>query len=141
MTEEQLRRVGTPVPAQGGQTVLLAEDDLSVLVTTSALLGSWGYRVETATSGYEALEMIQSGVSVDLLLSDVMMPGSMNGFELAREVRKLYPWMPVIFMSGSTFQDEQIAEIGGPLLAKPVSGTNLARAINLALSERKNSEG
>ena len=141
MSEEQVGRMGTPRPAQGGQTVLLAEDDISVLVTTSALLGSWGYRVETATSGDEALEVIQSGTSVDLLLSDVMMPGSINGFELAREVRKLRPGIPIIFMSGTTFQDEELEEIGGPLLAKPVAAANLAHTIDRVLSQGQAEEG
>jgi CheY-like chemotaxis protein len=85
---------------QGNETVLLVEDDASVRVMTFNMLRHLGYEVLQARSGQEALAMVdQHEGTVDLLLTDVVMPG-MNGRELAEQLRKHRPQTTVLFTSG-----------------------------------------
>jgi CheY-like chemotaxis protein len=85
---------------QGHETVLLVEDDVSVRVMTYNMLRHMGYEVLQATGGLEALSMMaQYGGTIDLLLTDVVMPG-MDGRELAEELRKHRPQTNVLFTSG-----------------------------------------
>jgi CheY-like chemotaxis protein len=85
---------------QGNETVLLVEDDASVRVMTFNMLRHMGYDVLQACSGQEALAMVvQYNGTVDLLLTDVVMPG-MNGRELAEQLKKHRPETAVLFTSG-----------------------------------------
>ena len=86
------------LPAPGH--VLLVEDDGLVRSHVAGLLESMGFSVTGAASAAEALEMIRSRAAFDLLFSDVMMPGGMNGRELAETVRKLKPDLPILLTSG-----------------------------------------
>lgn len=91
-----------PEPAQQ-QTVLLVDDQESVRDVVSLILNDAGYAVLTASGGAEALAVAASHAGrVDLLLTDMVMPGGMNGRELAAALAGLYPGLPVILMSGYT---------------------------------------
>lgn len=85
-----------------GEIVLVVEDDPDMLKMTSRLLRSLGYRVMTAAYAEPALEIVQRGTPFDLLLTDVMLPGSKNGRALADEVLRQRPKTRVLFMSGYT---------------------------------------
>lgn len=119
------------VVAEGaGQTLLVVEDDLQILSLVSALLGSIGYRTLEATSGQAAWEMIEDGVSFDLLFTDVVMPGQIGGFELARLTRERLPNVPVLYTSGYTgFTEDEMGAVIAPVLQKPASPEALSRAI------------
>lgn len=120
----------------GTGKVLVVEDDAAVRATTSGMLEDLGYSVVAADTGTAALKMIQSGVAVDLLFSDVVMPDGMSGVELAREVGVLRPDLPILLTSGYTAQ-RIIPETSASdltLLKKPFSQAELSIAIRGALA-------
>jgi two-component system cell cycle sensor histidine kinase/response regulator CckA len=98
-----------PVPEPsawaGGGTILLVEDEDTVRVVAERALTRQGYEVTTARDGEEGLELVKEGGMFDLVVSDVVMP-SMDGPAMAREIRKLAPRLPVLFMSG--YAEEQL---------------------------------
>ena len=102
-TQTEKRETIVPVvrgPSAQPETLLIAEDDPDVRTLTVGLLEGAGYRVIGAGSGSEALAKLESEPDVDLLLTDVMMPGGMTGPELAEEVQRRDPGVIVLFMSG-----------------------------------------
>lgn len=118
-----------------GQTILLVEDEMQILTVASKLLKDIGYNVVTATSGKEALERLDAGDYFDLLLTDVVMPGEVGGFELARRVKLARPNVPVLYVSGYTgFTSNEMGEVVAPLLQKPTPPAELSRALSLALA-------
>jgi CheY-like chemotaxis protein len=80
--------------------VLIVEDEPDVLDIAIQIFDSLGYDVLSATTGHAALETLQQNPDVDVLFSDVVMPGGMNGVELAREARRMRPDLKVLLASG-----------------------------------------
>ena len=111
----------------GGGRILLVEDEDTVRAVAERALTRQGYTVTTASDGDEGLELVRAGGEFDLVLSDVVMP-SMDGPAMAREIRKLQPRLPVLFMSG--YAEEQLRrEIDLDemhFLAKPFSVQQIA---------------
>ena len=99
-------RITVTAPAGHGEIIVLAEDDALLRQTVGDVLRAQGYQVETAANGPSALMLLQSLPHVDLLLTDVMMPGGMNGVELARAARLADPGLRVMFATG--FSDQKI---------------------------------
>jgi two-component system cell cycle sensor histidine kinase/response regulator CckA len=95
-----------------------------------------GYKVLTATNGEDALECLERGEKVDLLVSDVVMP-LMDGPTMVREARKDYPHLPILFMSG--YAEEQLRKSididNVAFLPKPFSVQELAEAVRAALAD------
>lgn len=89
-----------PTPAGGGETVLLVEDEPELLAVMEMMIEGFGYRVTTAATGAEAWQRIEAGEDFDILLSDVVMPGGLDGLALAGKLREARPGTPVILMSG-----------------------------------------
>jgi CheY-like chemotaxis protein len=120
----------------GSETVLLVEDDQQVRTLTHTMLGARGYHVLEAASPAEALRFLGDPDSkVDLLLTDIVMPG-MNGAELARRACGLHPGIRVLFMSGYT--EGGVIDRGeltpeSPFIQKPFSLTTLNRKIREVL--------
>jgi len=121
---------------RGEERILLVEDDDIVRSHVSAQLSSLGYEVDAVRDGPEALEALRRGEVFDLLFTNVMMPGGLNGRQLAEEARKLRPRLPVLFTSGYT--ENAIVHHGrldrGVLLQKPYRRQQLAAAVRQALS-------
>ena len=119
----------------GTGTILLVEDEDMVRAVAERALTRQGYTVLTAENGEAALELLQTSGRPDLLISDVVMP-TMDGPTMVRHVRKAYPDLPVIFMSG--YAEEQlrrsidIDEVA--FLPKPFSVAQLAAAARDVLS-------
>jgi PAS domain S-box-containing protein len=116
-------------------TVLLVEDAVPVRTLASRVLSDAGYTVLEAGSGAEALEVAAHAGPIDLLLTDVVMPG-MDGTELARRLRAQRPHVPVVFMSGYTGEevDRRLAiEESAFFLQKPVPPDELLRGVREAL--------
>ena len=117
-------------PAQG--TVLVVEDSRDVAEVTSSLLEQLGYRVVRAENAAEALRHLQQGIGVDLLFSDIVMPGAINGLGLAQICQERFPEIPVLLTSG--FSDAaQAADGRFDILRKPFELSALERAIDVAL--------
>jgi two-component system cell cycle sensor histidine kinase/response regulator CckA len=89
----------------GGGSILLVEDEDPVRIVAERALTRQGYKVTPARDGEEGLELVERGGQFDLVVSDVVMP-SMDGPAMAREIRKLAPALPVLFMSG--YAEEQL---------------------------------
>jgi CheY-like chemotaxis protein len=88
--------------ASMGLSVLLVEDDVDVLVATKDRVEELGYAVVTATSGDEAWRLLSDGLSVDIVLSDIVMPGKLNGVQLAEALRGTRPRLKLVLTSGYT---------------------------------------
>ncbi len=108
--------------AKPGTTALVVDDEVELLDIAAAYLRSMGYQVRTAADGREALDLLAVDAALDLLITDVMMPGGVNGVHLAEEVRRRVPDVRVIFTSGFPAQALRArsgSELDAPLLAKP----------------------
>ncbi|WP_431015182.1 ATP-binding protein [Bradyrhizobium pachyrhizi] len=118
------------------EIVLVVEDDRLVRSYVLTQIESLGYTTLSANNGREALAVLDSGAPIDLLFTDVIMPGAMNGRDLATEARKRRPGLRVLFTSGYTDdaidQDGKL-EQGILFLAKPYSRAELARMLRVAL--------
>jgi PAS domain S-box-containing protein len=127
--------VDSPTDASG-ELILVVEDDTMVRDYVTAQLKSLGYQTIAAENAAEALGLVERGLTFDLLFTDIVMPGSMDGSELARAVKGLKPSVKVLFTSGYT--DKAIVREGGLqpdvlLLQKPYRRGELSRMIRAAL--------
>jgi signal transduction histidine kinase/ActR/RegA family two-component response regulator len=123
-------------PERGGETILVVEDDPLVRQYVLTQIQSLGYSTLSASNGTEALAVIDSGKEIDLLFTDVIMPGSMNGRELAEAAIKRRPDMRVLYTSGYTENaiiHHGRLDAGVLLLAKPYRRSDLATLIRAAL--------
>jgi len=123
-------------PERGGETILVVEDDPLVRQYVLTQIQSLGYTTLSASNGTEALALIDSGKHIDLLFTDVIMPGGMNGRELAEQAIKRKPDMKVLYTSGYTENaiiHHGRLDAGVLLLAKPYRRSDLATLIRAAL--------
>ena len=128
-------RHGVSTCAPGHCRVLLVEDDVQVASLTSAMLDELGYEVIPVTTGQAALNELAATPGIGLVLSDVMMPGGMDGMALVREMRQRKISLPVVLVSGFSAAGKRDAEIEGiPLLPKPYSLGDLAAQLTSVLS-------
>jgi PAS domain S-box-containing protein len=119
-----------------GEFILLVEDNPAVRRVTMERLQVLGYRVIESASGFEALDVISRGKPIDLVFSDIVMPGGVSGFELAKRLSQTRPELRVLLTSG--FPDELARQEAPDLkrrvvLRKPYSQDELARAMSEAL--------
>ncbi|WP_407158441.1 response regulator [Bradyrhizobium sp. STM 3557] len=125
---------GRPKKSNHGQ-ILLVEDDDEVAALVSEMLAQLGYEVTRAASAAAALGALADGRSVDLIFSDIMMPGGMNGVELAREIKRRRSDLPVLLTSGYSEAAAHDAEAAGvQILPKPYHIDELAAALKAAKS-------
>ena len=129
-----------PVPRGHGETVLVVEDEPSILTLTEQLLDSLGYRVLGAATPAQALRVagLHAG-AIDLLLTDVIMPG-MNGRDLASRLHASRPGMPCLFMSGYTadvIAHRGVLDDEVQFIAKPFSTGELALRVHALLEQRQ----
>jgi len=119
------------VPAAPGQRrVLLAEDDEAVADLARQMLEELGYAVTRAADGQAALALVDRGLEIDALLSDMMMPGEIDGLALARRIRRRRPGFPVVLMTGYSAAAAAAGEEGLRLLTKPFTLDDLAAALS-----------
>ena len=125
--------------AGGSETILVVEDDDDVSATVVEMLTDLGYRTLEAENAKAALKILAKHPEIDLLFTDIVMPGGMTGTELAREARRLYPRLKILLTSGYTaramangFHDIE----GLELLNKPFRKRDLAARLRSVL-ERK----
>ncbi len=122
-----------------GETILVVEDDPNVLDTVVNMLGSLGYRTIVAANGREALAILERGGTIDLLFTDIVMPGGINGFDLAREAGRQYPSLKVLLTTGyaAVHRDpEMVPTTEFAILDKPFLRVDLAAKIHEVLAPR-----
>jgi PAS domain S-box-containing protein len=137
-------RPPAPVPAPEpaapgrGETVLVVEDDAEVRALAVAMLRDLGYAVATASSGPEALALLadRGAGAVDLLFTDIVMPGGMSGVELGRAAEALHPGLKVLLTTGYAAEvlTHGAAAPRFPLVQKPYKRADLARRLRAALA-------
>ena len=116
--------------AHRGQ-VLLVEDDNEVAALTREMLTCLGFSVVHVASPDAALGALANARSIDIVLSDIMMPGGVSGLDLAREIRRRQPNLPVVLVTGYAEAAVNIAD--GKLLLKPYTLESLAEVLNAEL--------
>jgi len=129
-----------PAPADpsvsiDGRTILLVEDDATLNQLIGEMLEEHGGRVVRATSGPEALELF-ARAPTQLVLSDMVMPGGMDGLELARGLRRLRADVPIVLMTGYSEAVSAASEEGFLVLRKPFAMSRLAACVEQALRRR-----
>jgi len=117
--------------AAGKGVVLVVDDDVAVAGLAAALLEECGFQVKLAYRAGAALELLSQESGVDLLFSDIVMPGGMDGIALAEEVRRHWPALPILLTSGysEAIADGRAEARGFPILAKPYKPADLQRGV------------
>lgn len=121
---------------RGNEAILLVEDDELVYEYSAQALSSLGYRVLGARDGHEALTLLEGPKHVDLLFTDIVMPGGMNGRQLADEAQRRRPGLKVLFTSGYTENavvHQGRLDPGVQLISKPYRRDELARRLRTIL--------
>ena len=122
--------------ANGHEMILLVEDDEEVLAVAAESLRELGYQVVTAGNAEQGLKVLRGDQPIDLLLSDVIMPGGMNGVQLAVEARRIRPQLKVLLTSGYTATALSL-EHGLPdnldVVEKPFRREELAKKLRLVI--------
>jgi CheY-like chemotaxis protein len=127
-------RVGDTAPVEAG-SVLVVEDNTEVADIAAALLNELGYQVTRVASAQTALEVLRTGERFDLVFSDVVMPGGMNGVELAQQIRNEHPDLPVVLTTGYYHAVDKPLPRGLPVLRKPYDVAELKKALLAATSK------
>ena len=125
------------VRARAGQRALLVEDNDEVADVAAGYLAQLGYRVERAAHADSALRKLRDD-SFDLVLSDIVMPGGLNGLDLAHAVRDHHPELPLVLVSGYSDKANLALHAGFILLTKPYTAAALAEAIESARTRKTN---
>jgi PAS domain S-box-containing protein len=130
--------VTTEFLGRGGETILVVEDDDDLRELTCLLVRSLGYEVRVAEHAQAALDLLNATPRIKLLLTDVVLPGRMNGPHLAKEARRINPNLKVIYMSGYTenaIVHHGRLDPGVNLLQKPFRKRDLAAKVRAALDQ------
>jgi signal transduction histidine kinase/DNA-binding response OmpR family regulator len=138
--EAELGEQHTERAVGGIETILVVEDDPAVQATTVDILSALGYRVLKANDGQSALTVLQSGIPIDMLFTDVVMPGPVRSPELARQAKQLLPEIEVLYTSGYT-QNAIVhggrLDPGVELISKPYRREDLARKIRSMFARKQ----
>ena len=121
--------------------MLLVEDDREVAALTRELLNSIGFAVTHVVSAEAALGALANDRQVDLVLSDIMMPGGVSGLQLAREIRRRHPDLPVILTTGYVEAAADMTDDEFDLLLKPFSVEALAEALGVRAQDERQQPG
>lgn len=128
---------GKVITLPGPKKILVVDDNAEILETIGVQLTNLGYKVVAAPDGAAALDILSGVGDIDLLLTDVVMPGGMNGSQLAVEARRLRPGLKVLFTSGyfevALVRDGTL-DANVHILAKPYRKHQLAQSVSEALS-------
>ena len=131
-----LTKTAEPIPIQpvvsGQGTILIVEDNAEVADVTASLVEQLGYRTVRAENATDALNRLQRGDKINLVFSDIVMPGGMNGIALVQEIGNRYPEVPVLLTSGY-IDLVQAAETQVAILRKPFQLPALEKSIREAL--------
>ena len=140
-TEFGLERNRVPTDASGqGEgllsahaNVLVVEDDLANQQALCTLLRYMGYTATAADSGNEALRLLHTPIDLDVIISDVVMPG-MSGIDFAKRARIARPGMPIVLVTGDAYAVDAVLASGSIALLKPYSSETLQRVLSETLA-------
>ncbi|WP_369938192.1 hybrid sensor histidine kinase/response regulator [Xanthomonas tesorieronis] len=121
---------------QGDETILIVEDRPDIAELARLFLEDQGYTTHVVHNAREALELVDQGLQVDLLYSDLIMPGGLNGVMLAREVRRRRPKIKVLLTTGYAETSIERTDAGGTefdVLSKPYNRQELVRKVRIVL--------
>lgn len=130
---DQTREAELP---EGDETILIVDDEIDLLQLADLYLGSLGYHTLLAENAAQALEILSENKKIDLLFSDVVMPGGMNGYELAQLAQQKQSDLKVLLTSGfasRTIMESGLARFSADLLNKPFRKAELAQRIRSIL--------
>jgi CheY-like chemotaxis protein len=140
MSAAAARDISPPTETTDERTVVLAvEDEVLIRMVVAEYLRDCGYVVIEAGSAHEAVALFKADVEVDVVFSDIQMPGPMDGFGLAQWVRQNRPGVEVILTSGAASAADRAADLceEGPLLQKPYDSGEVDRRIKQLLASRE----
>ncbi|MCP4128914.1 MAG: PAS domain S-box protein, partial [Gammaproteobacteria bacterium] len=123
---------------RGREVILAVDDERELLELAKTSLEALGYQVVTANNGQQALEQLTNRPDIDLLFSDVVMPGGMNGYELAEQATTKHPELKILLTSGYTgkaLSASDQTQYSNNLLSKPYSQSELAQRLRALLGE------
>lgn len=130
--ETTIPAIFNPTSLGGTETILLVDDDIKVQAATASLLTELGYQVLTANDAEDALDILKKNEAIDVLFTDVAMPGPMNGSELAKQAKSIRPDLAVLLTSGYIYDvmnsDQPVAQ-QLDILKKPYRREELDAAI------------
>jgi CheY-like chemotaxis protein len=110
-----------------GETILVVEDNPDVKAVATAMLEQLNYRTHAVATAAAALDVLKSGKAIDLVFTDVMLPGDLDGVALARRIREKHPGIPVVLTSG--YAKALDGRHGLPILRKPYQLAALGQTI------------
>lgn len=125
------------------ETILFVEDEALIRMDLAQYLRECGYQVHEAANAIEAMEALQSKFAIDLIFTDINLPGEISGLDLAAWTLTNRPGVKVLLTTGDPAQSKVSPDGAGPILAKPYTGRDLLERVNQALvkrSEDKTSE-
>lgn len=131
-----------PLP-RGSETILIVDDEEGMRDIAMSYLQSLGYKTLTAEDGHVALEILENHTDIDLVFSDIVMPGGIDGYQLASEVHNKYPHIAILLTSGFTRKQPDIIQgdntylikINNELISKPYSLSDLAVSIRKSIKD------
>ncbi|MDP6872034.1 MAG: ATP-binding protein [Alphaproteobacteria bacterium] len=137
---EELADHRTPLP-RGSETILIVDDEKPLLDIAAAQLDDLGYNTLTVDSGVKALEILANRPDIDLMFCDIIMPGDLDGYQLALAAHETYPKLKILLTSGFTKERETfteaesryLSELARNLLRKPYDVEALASSVRRAL--------
>lgn len=131
---------GTPGVALGPERILVVEDDESMRNISETILQDQGYEIVEAADGKEAIKHLQDGPPFDLLFTDVVLPGGMNGVEIVEEAKRLQPNIMVLYTSGyaeNTVAHDGQLDSGVTLVNKPYRRAELLKKVHAILDNKE----
>lgn len=121
-----------------GIKVLAVDDEYHLLEVASAYLENMGFEVIAATNGAQAMKSIEHNPDIELLVTDIVMPGGMNGTELSKKIKEKIPSIKILYMSGfpsGVIADKSGTDLDAPLITKPYSLDELSSVLEELLHE------
>jgi CheY-like chemotaxis protein len=119
-----------------GQRILVVEDEFLIRLTLSEVLADEGYEVLEAESGDEAIALLEASPDIAVVLTDIQLPGSLDGRALVRRARQSRPMLPVIFMSGRPDESEPDPNGAKEMnISKPYLPSEICTAVRKMLAD------
>ena len=122
------------IAAKGHESILVVDDEVLLLTYVEQILKTWGYEVFCAKNAADALVILENN-HIDLLFSDVVMPGGISGYDLAKKARENYPEIKVLITSGFADKVENSEKDMFELISKPYESKDLSKALRRILEE------